>query len=684
MTQTDLFSPALAAALSTPKPAESIPPSAQPNDVALYLKAKQAYYFGTPIMSDAQFDALEDRIRKENPDEPALQLVGGTLPEGSLQTKATHKIPMGSQEKVNSFEELVAWDANRKKTLGTSPKLHASYKADGNSFGTYYENGRLVQAISRGEDGTVGDDITAIAALLQHVPLQLDKPLTIGIRCEAVLFNSDWKKVEPELSTNPRNVAGGILGRLDGKEAHFVTALAFDAEFTDGSEPPFLTETQKSEFLESLGFKTPKWRGGLSLEEAKAFFDETHILREADQLPHWIDGIVLKYEDLEDQKTLGIGPGRKPKGQIAWKFIPVQGTSKIETVDWQVGSTGAITPVAYITPTKIAGSTVSKASLANADNIKTLGAYLLAPVKVVKGGDIIPQIIEVLKPFDPAADQPITIPTHCPVCSTALTKRQNVKGEDGVVLFCPNEDCEARTQGRIRRFCDSRKIMGIGKAIIASLVENKIVTTVPELFTLTPEAIENISTNPEKKIRLGRKRAEEICAEIAAKATTMSLPEFLGALGIRSLQIQRATLMIEANPELADLERWLDDSLLQKEFATRAGVPNMGIQIHDSLKTAEPTIRAALPFITLTKAEPPPEKKPGGKTFCITGTLPSGKKKKEYAAPLEAAGHLLVDEVNKDTDILVQAGPESSKSKKAKKIGIPIITEEELQTYLAP
>lgn len=651
--------------------------------VALYLKAKQTYYFGTPIMSDPQFDALEAEIRAFNPNEPALALVGGPLPKSTDLALATHKIPMGSQEKVDTLDELTDWVRRRKK----AQLFQASYKADGNSVGLYYEKGKFIQAITKGQNGTEGEDITNAAALFQHAPLQLKQPWTMGIRCEAVLTHADWKKADSDLETNPRNVAAGILGRLDVRDASLITALAFDLEWLDNPPTEFQTESEKTEFLISAGFQTPLTRGGLTLEEVAELYETTRLIRDEQpkqgKLPYWIDGIVVKLESLEDQDDLGITDGR-PKGQIAWKFPSEKAITTLLAVIWQVGNTGAITPVGHLKPVRIGGSTVTKASLANAENVRTLGAFIGAEVEVAKCGDIIPGIIRVLNTFDPTIHTQIEIPTNCPECGGNVEPKKNVDGADSVVLFCANPECECKTLGRIKRFCVARNILGIGDSIVESLVNAGEARSVPDLYRLTPEKIENLRLS--KGTKLGLSRATSLCDEIKAKATTMSLPELIGAFGVRSLAKKRPNLMIEGNPELENLERWFDGSLLDPEFAKKAGVPKSNIQIAESLKSHEATIRESLEFITLVEPEAKAQPAPGGKVFCITGTLPSGKKKKDYAGPLTDAGHILVDEVRPGLDYLVVADPdgkESSKTQKAKKLGIPLINEASLLQLIA-
>lgn len=282
--------------------------------------------------------------------------------------------------------------------------------------------------------------------------------------------------------------------------------------------------------------------------------------------------------------------------------------------------------------------------------------------------------------FETAKGLPIQIPDRCPECDTKLERRANVDGSDSAVLFCPGQDCPAQTAGKIRRFCKSRDILGLGESVISGLLNDTDVNTVADLFGLKPEKIENVIINRTKGIRLGRKRAEAICAEIAEKTKTMPLAEFLGAFGTRGLGVRRATLMIQTNPELGSLEKWFDGSLLDPDFAQKAGVPQLGKIIYEDLKTNENTIRTTMKNAMTEITETPKQTTPqtGGLTVCITGKLPSGKKKHEYAGPLAAKGHRLVDDLTKDVNALVMAdpdGPESSKTKKAKKLGIGLKNE---------
>lgn len=658
-----------------------------PEKVRQYLKAKQAYYFSpTPIMSDLDFDKLEDEIREEDPNEPCLKLVGAPVPKTTPHEKATHLIPMGSQERVKTWEQLQRWE--RLRANNTEARFHASYKGDGASIGLYYYNGRLETAITRGE-GEDGENISVHASLFQGVPLQLPEPLNIGIRCEAILTLKDWKIADPSQKSNPRSLVAGMLGRLDTEKSHLVTAFAFDFEALPGTEDEeqshvINTESLRSKTLQYLGFTTLPYKDNLTLEEVKDYYEETLKTRVKDKLPFWIDGIIVRYEDIPTQKKLGITDGR-PKGQVAWKFPEEIGTSSYLGILWQVGSTGAVTPVIIIKPVRLGGSTVTRASLANANKIKTLGLFEGAEVEVVKGGDIIPNINKVLNTFDPAQGHTqIEIPANCPICDSILENKQNVDGTDTAAIFCVNPECEGQTMGRIEKFCKNLDIQGLGPSIITALLAENRIQTVPDLYRMTPESIQKTIINQDKQVKLGQKRAETICQEVQDKGTKMSLEKFLGAFGIRHLAIRRTSIMIQANPKLEELEAWFNDTLLDPEEAKKAGVPKLAAVIHEDIKDKEEIIRGTLEFVEITKSTPATAA-PGGKIFCITGSLPSGKKKKEYAPELEAIGCQLADDLTKEVNFLVlsdPSGPESSKTKKAKKMNIPLMSEEKLIDYI--
>lgn len=632
----------------------------------LVAKAKQAYYFsGQEIMTDAEYDALEEELRSVSPGHPILQSVGAPLAPGAGHlSRVKHRRMMGSQSKVNTEEEFDAWGENR-----GADKFHVSLKADGCSIAAYYEDGRLEQVVTRG-DGVEGENVTANAYSFKNLPTILPEKISCAVRLEVVLTVTDWRVLDPEAESNPRSLANGILGRKDGKNAGFLTALAFDVEGVDAE-----TEEEKSLWLERNGFTHTVWgmaenRGGVS-----QFMKDAQQKRDAGRMEYWADGIVAKINDLARQDALGVVSGR-PKGQVAWKFNAEVASSVLEEVEWTVGHTGAITPVAKVAAVRLGGTTVRKVSLSNPELIEAMDLSLGSRVEVIKAGDIIPKITRVL---ERGPGERVKAPCTCPACDAALKKLANVDGGETAVIYCSNGDCEAQTTGRILRWAKSRDVLGLGSSVVEGLRQAGLVNSVSDLFKLKAEDIQHVIINPDKKIRLGEKRAESIVNEINSKGTEMGLAEFLGSFGTRKLGVRRATLMIEANTELSNIERWFDGSLADEEFAAKAGVPNAGKQILEGLKEREAIIRESLGHITLTETGGGGSEK-SGKTICITGVLPSGKKKAEWGAALEGAGYILVDTVTKDLYALVVSDPskESTKSRKAKALGVKIISEDEM------
>ncbi len=264
------------------------------------LKAKQAYYFGDqPIMTDTEYDALEEELRKLDPNDDVLNSVGAPVSPDSILTKAKHRIPMGSQAKVNTHEEFAEWYEKR-----GGGAVHASLKGDGASAAAYYVRGRLEQVISRG-DGSVGEDITANAVKFKGLPALVEHvdgaPFSGAVRLEVILTLDDWGKVDPKRSKNPRNLGNGIMGRKNGKDSHLLSVFAFDVH---DDERPFETETGKSEHLEQLGFQLMPYAHCEDLEACIAYYD--NVVQTRAQLPFWIDGAVMKL-DASSQPRCDLG-----------------------------------------------------------------------------------------------------------------------------------------------------------------------------------------------------------------------------------------------------------------------------------------------------------------------------------------------------------------------------------------
>ncbi len=653
------------------------------------LKAKQAYYFGDQaIMSDAEYDALEDELRAIDPEDDVLAIVGAPVPADAILTKAAHRMPMGSQGKVNTAAEFETWF-----TKNGSPAMHVSLKGDGASAAAYYEQGRLVQAISRG-DGSVGEDITANAVKFRGLPVFATRPdghpFSGAVRFEVILTVEHWGIVDPARSKNPRNLGNGIMGRKNGKDAHMLSVYAFDV---DAAETTFETESEKSAFLQALGFTLMPWEHCPDLEACVTYYQRIEATR-AD-LPFWIDGIVLKIDDLQAQAKLGVTANR-PKGQTAWKFASEGGETVVLDYDISGGHTGVLVPTAKLAPVEIGGTTVQNALLNNWEEVERLGVAVGDTVFVIKANDIIPKVIRVIARAPEGKRRTIDEPTVCPFCDGAVGRRTNTGGDSGVATVCLNADCPKKSTGKIARWIKGLDIQGIGDSVREALIEQMNLENPAGLYTLRedPELLASLIINADKEIRLGMKRATTILAEIE-NSRQVSLILFMGSLGIHGLGPRRVELMLTAVPgELDTLADWRGGHLRDPEFAARAGVPTLGDRLQDSIDGVADVIDALvangvtiLPVDAKAILEASKSAAADSKgSVAITGKLPSGKKKNDYEQPLQDAGYTLVDKVTRDLTYLVLADPESTsgKAKKARSYNVQLITEEQLIALLDP
>jgi DNA ligase (NAD+) len=645
----------------------------------LILKARHAYYnSGEPIMSDLEYDSLEDELRRLAPGDPLLQMVGAPVPAESILTKARHAMPMGSQNKVNSEAEFRTW---LERCGGGA--VHASLKGDGASAAAYYRDGRLMQAISRG-DGVIGEDITANAMRFKGLPAWAG--FTGAVRFEVILTLEDWARVDPSRSKNPRNAGSGIMGRKNGHQSDHLTAFAFDIdESRDGQPVAFATESDKIERLVSLGFRVMPGQRCVDADQAVEWF--RGIASQRDRLDFWIDGVVMKLEDIARQDSLGVTAGR-PKGQVAWKFDSAGAETVLEEVVISGGHTGALIPTAQLRPVEIGGTTVSSASLANFDEIERLDVAIGDSVWLIKANDIIPKIIRVTD--RPIGRRPIEVPSRCPFCAGEVGRRRTTSGESGVILECRNPACDRKSSGKISRWIASLDIQGIGDSVLEAMLDRFGIEDAAGLYALRDRGAElaELIINTDKSIRLGEKRAQAILDAIEA-TRSLSLARFLGSLGIDHLGIRRVELIIEAAGGALDtLDDWRSGRLRDPALAEQAGVPNLGGPIQDGIDAMGAVIDRMLANgveILPPQRDLPVNGEPAGISVCISGKLPSGRHKADYAAPLMAAGMRLVDTVTRELDLLVLADPASTsgKAEKARKLGIAVISEEALQARLA-
>ena len=640
-------------------------------------RANHAYYnSGAAILEDATYDALKDEIRLLAPADVRLAQVGAAVVRDSIRQKRQHAIPMGSQNKADSKAKFLKWV----DSLGLPPdtRWHANLKLDGGSNSFDYVAGGLFQAVTRG-NGVEGEDITANALLFANTPKRVllrGEPFTGYVRAEVVLPVEAWKLVDPEMSSNPRNFGNGIAGRKDGSDAQHLWVVAFRAYDARGKEIA-ATETGMEEALREMGFATSPSVTG-SAEEVWAFFEATKAKRNT--LPQWIDGLVVKIDDIALQSSFGESSGC-PNGQIALKFPAEGARTVIRSVEITVGHTGAVIPTAQFDPVPLGGTTVAAATLHNWDEINALDVAVGDTVLVEKRGDVIPAVVAVLD--RPEARQPIAEPAVCPCCGGALERRTTLAGDASAHLYCANGACPSRVLGKIKRWAKSLNILGLGPEVISALVAQMGVKDAGDLYWLRDDLVRMAAVEVSPGIRLGEKRAIKILHEIDA-TRELTISEFFGSLGVDSLGKRRVELIQRAVPGQMDtVEDWMNGKLLA--IAPAAGVPEVAPRLVAELAKKRDLVDRLLAGGVKIKAEvaaPVAVANANAKSFCITGAL--SQPKGHFQALMEAKGHTYKDSVAKGLDYLVMADPASasSKAERARKLGVKCISEAELLALL--
>ncbi|EYF05257.1 NAD-dependent DNA ligase LigA [Chondromyces apiculatus] len=616
---------------------------------------RASYYAGNTEISDAAYDALEDELRALDPTHPVLARVGSSALVTEWE-KARHEIPMGSLNKVVNEDELRAWVARCEELLGKEPHapvasdLFVAEKLDGISIEVLYKDGKLVDAITRG-DGEWGERITANVARMKGVPARIRERGHLSVRGEIILRLSDMKAHFPGV-TSPRNMAAGLSKRFDGQGAERCTVMFYDV--AEHAEIP--TCRRRFEWLRELGFATPRSAHGTLDDVIDLYRKYGSELRGA--LDYEIDGLVVYVDSLNLQTVLG-DLNRRPRGAVAFKFASPAKVSKVVAIQWDTGPSGRVTPVAIVEPVELAGAVVQRASLHNAANVRTLGLGVGDEVLVSRRNDVIPYVEEVVEKHGPAA-QP---PTTCGVCSGALVT-------EGEYILCRNASCRALIEGRIHNWIDAIGALEWGDKLIEQLVAAGHLREPLDLYKLKVKDIADLE-------RRGEKIAKKCLDQIQSRLP-LTLPVFLTALGIEGFALQTARLLVSAGHDTLDKVRAAKEAEL-------AAIPGLG-----AIKAANITrglaarkdeidrlIAGGIQPVT-TAAEGPL----GGLTFCFTGsgTRPRG----ELTQLVESNGGRVLGSVTKELNYLIIADTSStsSKAEKARKYGTKLITEEQLDQLI--
>ena len=644
------------------------------------------YVLDAPEISDAEFDLLMQELKKLEaahpdlitPDSPT-QRVGGKPREGFA--KVEHSRPMLSLDNALNEQELRNWD-RRARELAGSDKIEyvCELKLDGMSLALTYRGGKLQTGVTRG-DGSVGEDVTSNVRTMRSVPLAVDPaklkkagvPLDFEVRGEVIMPIAAFERMNEERErqnlsrfANPRNAAAGTIRML---EPNIVARrrLDFYAYFllVDGKYFPD-HHADALDALQTIGFKVnPNRTVAADIEQVLAFINRMEQLRDA--LPYEIDGVVIKINSRRTQDRLGY-TGKAPRWAIAYKYAARSGVTQIEDIRVQVGRTGKLTPVAWLKPVPIGGTTVSRATLHNMDEIARLGVKIGDWVMVERGGDVIPKVVKVIEDKEhPRGHRHFHMPEHCPVCNSSI---RHVEGE--VDYWCVNANCPARLQGSILHFA-SRSVMnieGLGEALVNQLHQAGLLKNIADIYTLKEKQEELLRLE-----RMGKKSLENLLLEIE-NSRKMLLERVILGLGIGQVGTRTAELLAE---HFGSMDALMNASAEQLQEVNDVG-PSVSASIREYFEEPrnQELIERLRKYLNFTGKKRERGTALAGKTFVLTGTLATYSRD-EAKRLIEDAGGKVSGSVSKKTDYVVAGDDPGSKLDKARELGVKVIGEKEME-----
>ncbi|MGO2831284.1 MAG: NAD-dependent DNA ligase LigA [Latilactobacillus curvatus] len=646
----------------------------------------EAYYTkDAPVVEDHVYDELYRDLETLEAAFPIIvtndsptQKVGDQVLPGFK--KVTHEVPMLSMGDVFSEEELATFDNRLQKNVEHAIEYNVELKIDGLAIDLIYEKGQFVRGATRG-NGTIGEDITQNLKTIKAIPQTLTKPVSIEVRGECYMPKASFAALNEKRKAegqppfaNPRNAAAGSLRQLDAKIAAERNLSAFMYTIVTFDDVQATTQHEALEVLAELGFNVnPTAEVCHNMTEVKTFIERYQATR--DDLEYGIDGVVLKVNDLALQRQLG-NTVKVPRWEIAYKFPPEEAATIVRDIEWTIGRTGVVTPTAVMDPVQLAGTTVARASLHNADMLRDKDVRLLDTVLLHKAGDIIPEISQVVLAKRPADSQPYVIPTECPSCGHEL-----VHLDEEVALRCINPMCPAQVKEQLTHFAsrNAMNIDGLGPRIIAQLLDQGLVHDVADLYRLTADQLAQLDKFKEKSIN-------NLLNAIEASRQN-SLERLLFGLGIRHVGAKAARLLAEHFLTM--------EALMVSDQEEIMSVDTIGETIADSLATyfaddqvqtlirelAEVQVNLTYTGVTKAQAENS-DSYFNGKTVVLTGKL-SQYTRGELKQQLEDNGAKVTGSVSKKTDILIAGEDAGSKLTKAQALEIPIINEADLDSYLA-
>jgi DNA ligase (NAD+) len=635
------------------------------------------YVLNAPEIADAEYDKLFTELRKleeahpdlVTPDSPTQRV--SERPLTSFKS-VRHAIPMLSIDNTYSPDEMRAFDERVARLLDTRDYRYiVELKIDGLAISIRYESGRLVTAATRG-DGETGDDVTANVRTIKAVPLRLagdDVPEVLEVRGEVYMprksfaaLNQQKEEDGEPLFANPRNAAAGSLKLLDARTTATRNLSFFAYSTGQASRLPAETHFETLAAFRRMGLPVnPNIKKAQNIDEVIRICDQWQDKKSS--LDYQIDGMVIKIDCFDQRDILGT-TGRAPRWCIAYKFPPDQAKTLVESIDVQVGKTGTLTPVANLKPVLLAGTTVKRASLHNFDEIRRLDVREGDAVMIEKAGEIIPQVVKVLKDERPIWAKEVLPPKECPQCHGPIAK-----DEGGVYLRCVSGKCGAMLRERLRYFAgrDQMDIEHLGPAIIDQLISAGLVRTFADLYRLTREDILSLD-------RMADKSAERLL-DALAQSRHRPLWRLVAALGIRHIGSQSAEILAERFGSLEELMEADEEALAQTE---QIG-PIVAKSVYEYFRDEGNQRVIAELLAAGVKLEPPQRKKAdtlAGKTFVVTGTL-KGFSRQDIERAIKDNGGKTSGSVSKKTDYVLAGAEAGSKLDKARELGVKVIGEDE-------
>jgi DNA ligase (NAD+) len=653
-------------------------------------KASYAYYvLDAPIMEDSVYDQLYRELQALEsqypqwitPDSPTQRV--GERPASQF-TSVRHRIPLYSLENAFNLQELRQWQERWQRLAPDVPEAEyvCELKIDGSAIALTYEAGVLVQGVTRG-DGSTGEEITQNLRTIRSIPLRLaldSPPPIVEVRGEAFLPLAEFHRINQErelageaLFANPRNAAAGTLRQLDSRivSQRRLQFFAYTLHLP-GQEEQISSQWQALEYLKQAGFVVnPHCQLCPGLTVVTEYFEDWEGARQ--RLPYMTDGVVVKLNDYALQQRLGFTQ-KFPRWAIALKYPAEEAPTVVKDIQVNVGRTGAVTPLAVMAPVQLAGTTVQRATLHNQDRITALDIRIGDTVIIRKAGEIIPEVVRVLPELRPTGTQPFHLPTHCPECHSLL-----VRPATEAVIRCINSSCPAILRGSLVHWAsrDALDIRGLGEKLVLALLQHQLVHSIADLYRLSESQLAPLE-------RFGEKSAQNLVQAIA-DSKQQPWEKVLYGLGIRHVGVVNARVLAEQFPSAA--------ALGQATVAQLAGVYGIGEEIAQAVwdwfhSPANQELLQELETLGLTLARPQTNventspRSLSGKTFVLTGTLPT-LKRQEAQTMIEQAGGKVTSSVSAKTDFVVVGENAGSKLAKAQALNLTLLNETELLALLA-